>query len=100
MEKLKLSTIHQAKGLEFDAVFVIMLCDGMFPSTRSMESPEGEEEERRLFYVAITRAKNELYITYPLIRAGYGNTGMDSMQMPSRFLAEIPKNLLNQWNLR
>jgi DNA helicase-2/ATP-dependent DNA helicase PcrA len=99
-EKLKLSTIHQAKGLEFDVVFVIMLCDGMFPSTRSMESNEGEEEERRLFYVAITRAKNELYITYPLIRAGYGNTGMDSMQMPSRFLAEIPKALLNEWNLR
>ena len=99
-EKLKLSTIHQAKGLEFDAVFVIMLCDGMFPSTRSMESNEGEEEERRLFYVAITRAKNELYITYPLIRAGYGNTGMDSMQMPSRFLTEIPKELLNEWNLR
>jgi DNA helicase II / ATP-dependent DNA helicase PcrA len=99
-EKLKLSTIHQAKGLEFDVVFVIMLCDGMFPSARSMESTEGEEEERRLFYVAITRAKNELYITYPLIRAGYGNTGMDAMQMPSRFLVEIPKNLLNEWNLR
>ncbi|MDD5141760.1 MAG: ATP-dependent helicase [Verrucomicrobiales bacterium] len=99
-EKLKLSTIHQAKGLEFDAVFVIMLCDGMFPSTRSMESNEGEEEERRLFYVAITRAKSELYITYPLIRAGYGSTGMDSMQQPSRFLAEIPKDLLNEWNLR
>ena len=64
-EKLKLSTIHQAKGLEFDVVFVIMLCDGMFPSTRSMESNEGEEEERRLFYVAITRAKNELYLTLP-----------------------------------
>ena len=99
-EKLKLSTIHQAKGLEFDAVFVIMLCDGMFPSTRSMESTAGEEEERRLFYVAITRAKNELYITYPLVRAGYGNSGMDAMQSPSRFLAEIPKGLLNEWNLR
>jgi DNA helicase II / ATP-dependent DNA helicase PcrA len=98
-EKLKLSTIHQAKGLEFDAVFVIMLCDGMFPSMRSMESTEGEEEERRLFYVAITRAKNELYLTYPLIRAGYGSTGMDAMQSPSRFLAEIPKELLNEWNL-
>ncbi len=99
-EKLKLSTIHQAKGLEFDAVFVIMLCDGMFPSTRSMESNEGEEEERRLFYVAITRAKNELYISYPLIRAGYGSTGNDMFQSPSRFLSEIPKNLLNEWNLR
>ncbi|HEX7577934.1 MAG TPA: ATP-dependent helicase, partial [Verrucomicrobiae bacterium] len=57
-EKIKLSTIHQAKGLEFDVVFTIMLCDGLFPSARSMESGEGEEEERRLFYVAITRARN------------------------------------------
>jgi DNA helicase-2/ATP-dependent DNA helicase PcrA len=99
-EKMKLSTIHQAKGLEFDAVFVIMLCDGMFPSARSMESNEGEEEERRLFYVAITRAKSELYITYPLIRGGFGNTGSDAFQLPSRFLSEIPKGLLNEWNLR
>ena len=81
-------------------MFVIMLCDGLFPSKRSMESSEGEEEERRLFYVALTRAKNELYITYPLIRAGYGSTGMDSMQSPSRFLSEIPRDLLNEWNLR
>jgi DNA helicase-2/ATP-dependent DNA helicase PcrA len=100
VEKLRLSTIHQAKGLEFDAVFVIMLCDGMFPSARSMESNEGEEEERRLFYVAITRAKNELYLSYPLIRGGFGNTGSDAFQSPSRFLSEIPKPLLNEWNLR
>jgi len=99
-EKIKLSTIHQAKGLEFDAVFVIMLCDGMFPSTRSMESNEGEEEERRLFYVAVTRAKNELYLSYPLMRGGFGNSGIDAFQSPSRFLAEIPKGLLNEWNLR
>jgi DNA helicase-2/ATP-dependent DNA helicase PcrA len=90
----------QAKGLEFDVVFVIMLCDGLFPSARSMETEEGEEEERRLFYVAITRAKNELYLSYPLIRAGYGSTGMDAMQEPSRFLSEIPRDLLNEWNLR
>jgi len=99
-EKIRLSTIHQAKGLEFDVVFVIMLCDGLFPSSRSMESEEGEEEERRLFYVAITRAKNELYLSYPLVRTGYGNTGMDAMQQPSRFLSEIPRDLLNEWNLR
>ena len=99
-ERIKLSTIHQAKGLEFDIVFAIMLCDGMFPSARSMESNEGEEEERRLFYVAITRAKNELYLCYPLIRASYGNSGSDAMQQPSRFLAEIPGDLLNKWNLR
>jgi DNA helicase-2/ATP-dependent DNA helicase PcrA len=99
-EKIKLSTIHQAKGLEFDVVFTIMLCDGLFPSARSMESAEGEEEERRLFYVAITRAKNELYLCYPLIRASFSKSGGDGMQQPSRFLSEIPGDLLNQWNLR
>jgi DNA helicase-2/ATP-dependent DNA helicase PcrA len=99
-EKIKLSTIHQAKGLEFDVVFVIMLCDGLFPSARSMESPEGEEEERRLFYVAITRAKNELYLCYPQERATFSNSGGDTMQQPSRFLSEIPGDLLNEWNLR
>ena len=98
-EQIRLSTIHQAKGLEFDVVFVIMLCDGLFPSARSMESPEGEEEERRLFYVAITRAKNELYLSYPLERATFSNSGGDPMQQPSRFLSEIPRDLLNEWNL-
>jgi len=99
-EQIRLSTIHQAKGLEFDVVFVIMLCDGLFPSARSMENDEGEEEERRLFYVAITRAKNELYLCYPLERASFSNSGGDSMQRPSRFLSEIPRDLLNEWNLR
>ena len=99
-EKIKLSTIHQAKGLEFEIVFVIMLCDGMFPSARSTESNDGEEEERRLFYVSITRAKNELYLCYPNMRAGFGSSGMDTYQSPSRFLSEIPKGLLNEWNLR
>jgi DNA helicase-2/ATP-dependent DNA helicase PcrA len=98
-EQLRLTTIHQAKGLEFDVVFVIMLCDGLFPSARSLEIPEGEEEERRLMYVAITRARNELYLSYPLVRAGYGSSG-DSLQHPSRFLHEIPKELLEEWNLR
>ncbi len=99
-EKIKLSTIHQAKGLEFEIVFVIMLCDGLFPSSRSTESNEGEEEERRLFYVSITRAKNELFLCYPLIRGGFGQSGVDTYQSPSRFLSEIPKDLLNEWNLR
>jgi len=97
-EAIRLSTIHQAKGLEFDVVFIIMLCDGLFPAARSLESEEGEEEERRLFYVAITRARNELYLSYPLIRAGFG-TG-DRMQQPSRFLQEIQDNLIETWNLR
>jgi DNA helicase-2/ATP-dependent DNA helicase PcrA len=98
-EQIRLSTIHQAKGLEFDVVFVIMLCDGLFPSSRSVESPDGEEEERRLFYVAITRARNELYLSYPLIRAVQGYAG-DAIQQPSRFLNEIPEDLVDEWNLK
>jgi DNA helicase-2/ATP-dependent DNA helicase PcrA len=98
-EQLRLSTIHQAKGLEFDVVFVIMLCDKMFPSARSAETVEGEEEERRLLYVAITRARNELYLSYPLIRSLAGG-GDDFMQRPSRFLEEIPADLLEEWNLK
>jgi DNA helicase II / ATP-dependent DNA helicase PcrA len=98
-EQLRLSTIHQAKGLEFDVVFIIMLCDGLFPSARSSENLEGEEEERRLFYVAITRARNELYLSYPLIRGGFGGSA-DTHQQPSRFLSEIPKELIEEWNLR
>lgn len=97
-EKIKLSTIHQAKGLEFDVVFAIMLCDGLFPSARSMEELDGEEEERRLFYVAVTRARNELYLTYPLVRAGQGYG--DYMQTASRFLSEIPRELVEDWNLQ
>ena len=99
-EKIKLSTIHQAKGLEFEVVFVIMLCDGLFPSGRSVESADGEEEERRLFYVSVTRAKNELYLCYPLIRGGFGSSGGDIYQSPSRFLSEIPKDLVQEWRLR
>jgi DNA helicase-2/ATP-dependent DNA helicase PcrA len=98
-ERVRLSTIHQAKGLEFDVVFVIMLCDGLFPSARSLESLEGEEEERRLFYVAITRARQELYLSYPLIRLTQGYGG-DMMQQRSRFLNEISAELLDEWNLK
>lgn len=97
-EKIRLSSIHQAKGLEFRVVFVIMLCDGLFPSSRSIDSTEGEEEERRLFYVAVTRAKDELYLSHPLMRFMPG--GGDAMQQPSRFLADIPVELREEWNLR
>lgn len=99
-ERLRLSTIHQAKGLEFGVVFVIMLCDGLFPSARSLEDRAAEEEERRLFYVAVTRAKNELYLTYPLIRTAGGVYGGEAMQQPSRFLGELPRELLEEWNLQ
>jgi DNA helicase-2/ATP-dependent DNA helicase PcrA len=100
-DQLKLSTIHQAKGLEFDVVFIIMLCDGLFPSTRSVGTLEGEEEERRLFYVALTRARDELYLTYPSRRlASWDMDAGEVMQLPSRFLNELPKNLIDEWKLR
>ncbi|HEY3663972.1 MAG TPA: UvrD-helicase domain-containing protein [Chthoniobacterales bacterium] len=97
-EAVNLSSVHQAKGLEFYAVFVIWLTDGMFPSTRSLDTREAIEEERRLFYVAVTRARDELYLTYPHMRlnAGYG----DMFQRPSRFLKEIPTTLVEDWNVR
>ena len=95
-DKVRLSTIHQAKGLEYDAVFVIMLCDGLFPSAKSLELPELGEEERRLFYVAITRARNELYLCYPQFRESRG--WQDGYQMPSRFLNEIKGKNLEKWS--
>ncbi len=98
-EQVRLSTIHQAKGLEFDVVFVMMLCDGLFPSSRAIESPDGEEEERRLFYVAVTRAKTELYLSYPLLRFMHGSGG-EAMQQRSRFLDEIDASLVEEWNLQ
>jgi DNA helicase-2/ATP-dependent DNA helicase PcrA len=97
-EAVNLSTVHQAKGLEFHTVFVIWLTDGMFPSSRSLDTRDALEEERRLFYVAITRARDELYLTFPHMRlsGGYG----DVFQRPSRFLQEIPSALLEDWQVR
>ena len=97
-EFVRLSTVHQAKGQEWKAVFVIGLCDGMFPLGRSLDNLEGEEEERRLFYVAVTRAKDELYLAYPVFRMTGGDTG--GFQRPSRFLAEIPKSNYQEFSLR
>ncbi len=96
-ETVNLSSVHQAKGLEFHTVFVIWLTDGMFPSSRSLETRDAIEEERRLFYVAITRARDELYLSYPHMRlnAGFG----DVFQRPSRFLKEIPNELVEDWNI-
>jgi DNA helicase-2/ATP-dependent DNA helicase PcrA len=97
-EAVNLSSVHQAKGLEYHTVFVIWLTDGMFPSTRSLETRDAIEEERRLFYVAITRARDELYLTYPQMRlsGGFG----DIFQRPSRFLKEIPTQLIEDWQIR
>lgn len=95
-EKLILSTIHQAKGLEWDAVFVIHCAEGMFPSDRSMGEAKGIEEERRLFYVASTRARTKLFFTYPL------TTGYESVELrqPSPFLDEIPSAMVDMVRLR
>jgi DNA helicase-2/ATP-dependent DNA helicase PcrA len=97
-EAVNLSSVHQAKGLEFHTVFVIWLTDGMFPSSRSLETRDAIEEERRLFYVAITRARDELYLSFPHMRlnAGFG----DVFQRPSRFLKEIPIELLEDWEVK
>jgi DNA helicase-2/ATP-dependent DNA helicase PcrA len=97
-EVIRLSTVHQAKGLEFGVVFVIMLCEGLFPSARSLEFLDGLEEERRLFYVATTRAKNELYLCYPAIRYSHASEGLQ-MQVPSQFLRDLPEPVYEPWNL-
>ncbi|MCX6968151.1 MAG: ATP-dependent helicase [Verrucomicrobia bacterium] len=96
-EAVTLSSVHQAKGLEWRYVFVIWMADGMFPTARSLEDEDAIEEERRLFYVAVTRAEDELYLTYPLLRlnAAYG----EMIQRPSRFLEEIPKDRLEEWQV-
>jgi DNA helicase-2/ATP-dependent DNA helicase PcrA len=96
-EHLALSSIHQAKGLEWRAVFLIWAADGKFPSARSLRDAEGEEEERRLFYVALTRAKDELYICYPLIETDRARQTV--LHRPSRFINEIPKVLFEVWEI-
>ena len=86
-------TIHAAKGLEFPVVFVVGMEEGIFPGVRSMQEPEEMEEERRLCYVALTRAKEELYLTCAGQRMLFGRT---SSNAPSRFMKEIPPALLEQ----
>ncbi len=86
-EKIILSSIHQAKGLEWTVVFLIWCADGMLPLARSLKDQDGEEEERRLFYVAATRAKDQLYICYP--KASYTRGIGCINQIPSRFVKEV-----------
>ena len=86
-DRVVLSTIHQAKGLEWPAVFLIWCAEGMIPLARAIKEEDGEEEERRLFYVACTRARDELYFCYPLLDY---SRGMGSGYLsPSRFLEEL-----------
>jgi len=86
-----LLTLHAAKGLEFGAVFIVGLDDGILPHSRSFDEPEEMEEERRLFYVGITRAKDRLYLIRSVQRGGRGYA---EETFPSRFLDDIPANLL------
>jgi DNA helicase-2/ATP-dependent DNA helicase PcrA len=92
-----LTTVHQAKGLEWNRVIVMGLSEGRFPSYRSTVTEEGAEEERRLFYVAITRARNEVDMTYPMLaRDRYG---VDVILEPSRFVKELPESLYERWTV-
>ena len=86
-DRVVLSSIHQAKGLEWTAVLMIWCSEGMMPLARALKEPGGEEEERRLFYVATTRAKDQLYLCYPL--TDYAR-GMGHLPVsPSRFIMEL-----------
>ncbi|WP_242371164.1 ATP-dependent helicase, partial [Anaeromyxobacter sp. SG26] len=98
-EKMILSSVHQAKGLEWRAVFVVWLSDGRFPSAQALKDRDGEEEERRLFYVACTRAKDELYLTYPILAAPRDRERV--VMKASRFVEELPgePELFERWQL-
>jgi DNA helicase II / ATP-dependent DNA helicase PcrA len=90
-EALQLMTVHSAKGLEFDAVFLTGLEEGLFPHEQSVTERDGLEEERRLAYVAITRARHRLYLSHAQTRLLHGQTRYN---IPSRFLEEIPEGLM------
>ncbi|OGG51230.1 MAG: hypothetical protein A3F84_17920 [Candidatus Handelsmanbacteria bacterium RIFCSPLOWO2_12_FULL_64_10] len=92
-DAVTLMTLHSAKGLEFPAVFIAGLEDGLFPISRMAEDPEDLEEERRLFYVGITRAKERLFLSYAMGRRRYGSSGES---YPSRFLGEVPEHLIER----
>lgn len=92
-EAVSLMTLHSAKGLEFPIVFIVGLEEGLFPNFRALNDPLSLEEERRLFYVGITRAKEQLFISYASERRQYW--GAREATIPSQFLAELPEELVN-----
>lgn len=92
-ERLVLSTIHSAKGLEWHCVFVLWLVDGRFPSTYAFQDEDGLEEERRLLYVAVTRAKRLLYLTFPV--QVYDKITGTILSKPSRFLGDVDASLVD-----
>ena len=91
-DAVTLITLHAAKGLEFDAVFITGLEEGVFPHSRSLDDQRQMEEERRLAYVGLTRARHRLYLTHASMRATWGRGGFS---VPSRFLLEIPHELMH-----
>ena len=96
-EYIVLSTIHQAKGLEWKAVFIVGLCDGQFPHAKSKEEPLQMEEERRLFYVAATRTKSDLFLIHPVTRYDYQMGTVISRK--SLFLEELSEELYDRWEI-
>jgi len=100
-EKLVLSSIHQAKGLEWRAVFVLWVAEGRFPSPAALKTAASEEEERRLFYVAVTRARDDLYLLQPLFHVERDHTR--TILRPSRFVAELEQPgappLVERWSI-
>ncbi|NQW19182.1 MAG: UvrD-helicase domain-containing protein [Chloroflexi bacterium] len=96
-EAITLITLHQAKGLEYDAVFLVGLEEGLLPHSRSIDDPSQLEEERRLLYVGMTRARKRLYMFRAFQRRFRGQSGS---QMASRFLLEIPDSLVTTRNIR
>lgn len=93
--KVTLMTLHAAKGLEFPVVFLVGLDEGLFPHSRTLMDSSQIEEERRLAYVGITRAEQQLYVTNASTRTMYGHV---AAYMPSRFLAEIPETLMEEYH--
>ena len=95
-DAITLITLHQAKGLEFPVVFIVGLEEGLLPHSRSIDDPDQMEEERRLFYVGMTRAKDRLYLTRAFRRGLWGNTGPTR---PSRFLGDVPQRLITSLSM-
>ena len=94
-DAIQLMTVHAAKGLEFDCVFITGLEEGLFPHENSLSSTDGLEEERRLMYVAVTRARRRLYLSHSQTRMLHGQTRYN---IASSFLREIPEKLLKPVN--
>jgi DNA helicase-2/ATP-dependent DNA helicase PcrA len=95
--RVVLSTIHQAKGLEWDFIFILSICDGQFPHSKVGEDSIEMEEERRLFYVAVTRARQQVYLLYP--KSDYSRQWGSLIRQNSTFLEELPEEVYDRKEL-